>query len=148
MTNSAAFSITFFLVLIVTLLQICIAKNYNVLDFGARADGETDSSSAFIKAWTAACNSDEESMVYVPPGTFLVNSMSFTGACKRKMQLMISGVLVAPKSYTLFRNHQAWIEFKYVNNLSVDGGTIDARGLSFWECRRGGGKCPFGARVI
>lgn len=126
---------------------MCIAKNYNVVDFGARADGETDSSSAFIRAWTAACSSNEESTVYVPPGTFLVNTLSFNGGCKAKIQVKIYGVLVAPKSYKFFRNHQAWIAFYQVSRLSVVGGTIDARGSSFWECRRSKGSCPYGARV-
>ncbi|XP_057778251.1 polygalacturonase-like [Salvia miltiorrhiza] len=138
---------TFFLALIAT-LQTCNAALYNVVDFGAKADGKTDSSSAFLGAWAAACGSNEEPTVYVPPGTFLVNSISFDGSCKMRMQLKISGVIVAPNDYKSFLSNQAWIEFKYVSGLSIGGGVIDARGSSYWACKRGRDQanCPFGAR--
>lgn len=144
----AAFSHMIFLALIAT-LQTCNATLYNVVDFGAKADGETDSSSAFVKAWAAACRSDQESIVYVPSGTFMVNSISFDGPCKKKMQLKISGVIVAPNNYKSFLSQQAWIAFNYVSGLNVSGGVIDARGSSYWACKRGRDQanCPFGARV-
>ncbi|XP_042067158.1 polygalacturonase-like [Salvia splendens] len=134
MPKLAVFSQTFFLVLnIATLLQICIAKSYNVVDFGARADGKTDSSSALLKAWVAACSSGSESTVLVPQGTFLVDSVSLYGPCKNKMQFQLLGNIVAP-SYESLSNHQSWISFNNVDGLSfIGGGTIDAKGklLSF-----------------
>lgn len=129
----AAFFQTIFLVLIAT-LQTCIATSYNVVDFGAKADGKTDSSSAFVKAWIAACNSSKQVTVFVPRGTFLVNSISFNGSCKNEMQLYMSGNIVAPNNYKDFRNHEVWIAFNYVTRLSIFGGTIDARGSSYWLC--------------
>lgn len=136
MPKPAAFSQILSLVLITALFQICIAKTYNVLDFGAKADGKTDSSSAFVEAWTTACNnSNEASTVLVPPGTFMVNTVSFNGSCKHQIQLQISGNLVAPDSYKSLNNHEAWIAFNFVSGLSVIGGAIDAKGSSYWSCK-------------
>ena len=148
MPKLTVFSHTFFLVLnIATLLQICIAKSYNVVDFGARADGKTDSSASLLKAWVAACSSDEKSMVVVPQGTFMVNSVTFYGPCKKKMQFQLLGNIVAP-SYESLSNHQAWISFKNVDGLSfIGGGTIDAKGSSYWSCKKQQRGCPYGARV-
>ncbi|KAG6390744.1 hypothetical protein SASPL_148489 [Salvia splendens] len=136
---------TIVLALIAT-LHTCNAAFYNVVNFGAKGDGVTDSSSAFLKAWAAACSSVEQSTIYVPKGTFLVNSIVFSGACKSKMQLRIYGALVAPYDYKSFLSDQAWITFEYVNGVSVVGGDIDARGSSYWACKKSGANCPFGAR--
>ncbi|KAH6770440.1 hypothetical protein C2S52_015243 [Perilla frutescens var. hirtella] len=145
MTKLAAFSLRFFLVYIS--MQICIATSYNVVDFGAIPDGKTDSTSAFLKAWTAACNSDDEPTMLIPSGTFLVNSISFNGPCKNQMKLQISGTIVAPNSYKSFLSHQAWIKFHGVRRLLVVGGTIDAKGSNYWSCKTGGKtNCPYGAR--
>ncbi|KAH6756045.1 Pectin lyase-like superfamily protein [Perilla frutescens var. hirtella] len=145
MAKFAAFFQIFFLVSTAT--QICIATSYNVIDFGARPDGKTDSTSAFTKAWTVACNSKKKTTVLVPPGRFLVNSITFNGPCKNEIKLRILGTIVAP-SYEYFLSHQAWIEFFAVNRLSIVGGTIDAKGSSYWSCKRGGNNCPFGARSL
>lgn len=137
---------TFFIVLIS--MQIGIATSYSVVDFGAIADGKADSTSAFHKVWAAACGSNTESTVTVPVGTFLVNSLSLNGPCKNKMQLQIFGTVVAPDSYKSLTSNQAWIAFDRVNGLSVvGGGTIDAKGSSYWTCKTSGNNCPYGARV-
>lgn len=148
MPKLAEFSQIFFLVLIAALLQTCIAKSYNIVNFGAKADGKTDSSSAFAKAWGVACSkSNEASTVLVPPGTFMVNTLEFNGSCKHKMEVQILGNLVAPDSYKSLRNDQAWIGFYYINGLSINGGTIDAKGSSYWSCKKAGKGCPYPARV-
>lgn len=151
MPKFAAFSHTLFsLVLIALLLQICIAAHYNVVDFGANADGNTYSTSAFVDAWTAACSSGKISTVLVPPGRFLVNSMAFNGPCKNRIKLRILGNIVAPNTYKSLSSHEAWIAFYRVNGLSVVGrGAIDANGASYWSCKMGGrDDCPYPARVI
>lgn len=145
------FAALFSLVLIALLLQICIATPYNVVDFGAKADGNTYSTSAFVEAWTAACNSSKRSTtVLVPQGTFLVDSMTFNGPCKNRIKLRILGNIVAPNNYKSLSSHQAWIAFYRVNRLSVVGrGAIDAKGSSYWSCKMGGrDDCPYPARVI
>ncbi|XP_057778250.1 polygalacturonase-like [Salvia miltiorrhiza] len=147
MPKLATFTKPFFIVLIATLLHTCIAKSYNVVDFGAKANGKTDSSPAFMKAWAAACSSNEDSTVLVPSGTFMSNSVSFNGTCKKEMRLQILGNIVAP-SYESLSDHQVWIGFYFVSRLSIIGGTIDAKGSSYWSCKRSKKDCPYGARSI
>ncbi|KAK4387884.1 Polygalacturonase [Sesamum angolense] len=42
------------------------AAAYNVVNFGARGDGQTDSTAAFLRAWKAACSSATPAAVSVP----------------------------------------------------------------------------------
>jgi len=41
---------------------------FNVSDFGAVADGRTDDSEAFLRAWTKACATPGRAAVVVPRG--------------------------------------------------------------------------------
>ncbi|KAG6530292.1 hypothetical protein ZIOFF_012519 [Zingiber officinale] len=54
---------------------------YNVMDFGAKADGTTDDSQAFLAAWKEACNSSGQAKVLVPVGTYFLNPVEFRGPC-------------------------------------------------------------------
>ncbi|KAL6275073.1 hypothetical protein ACE6H2_025765 [Prunus campanulata] len=57
---------------------------YNVVSFGARGDGKTDSTKAFLRAWSAACSTSlrGEATVYVPRGSFLIKPVVFSGPCR------------------------------------------------------------------
>ncbi|XP_012839043.1 PREDICTED: polygalacturonase [Erythranthe guttata] len=149
MPNNLATSFSCQLVLVIDLFIIISPSSaYNVVSFGARGDGRTDSTSAFLRAWTAACNSVTPASVSVPRGIFLIRSVSFVGPCKNRILFQISGTLVAPDNYNVVGNSQFWILFYKVSRLSVVGGIIDAKGSKFWSCRRSGGNCPRGARSI
>ncbi|CAL5417151.1 unnamed protein product [Camellia sinensis] len=121
---------------------------YNVVSFGAKPDGRTDSTQPFLRAWMAACSSARPAMVYVPRGTFLIRSVTFNGPCRNRIVFEIDGTLVAPWDYHVIGNTGNWIYFKQVSWVSVHGGTIDARGAGFWACRKTSGPCPAGARSI
>ncbi|KAL7176706.1 hypothetical protein ACSBR2_030117 [Camellia fascicularis] len=121
---------------------------YNVVSFGAKPDGRTDSTQPFLLAWMAACSSARPAMVYVPQGTFLIRSVTFNGPCRNRIVFEIDGTLVAPWDYHVIGNTGNWIYFKQVSWVSVHGGTIDARGAGFWACRKTSGPCPAGARSI
>ncbi|KAG6526504.1 hypothetical protein ZIOFF_016489 [Zingiber officinale] len=54
---------------------------YNVMDFGAKANGVTDDSQAFLAAWKQACNSSGQTKVLVPVGTYFLNPVEFSGPC-------------------------------------------------------------------
>ncbi|KAL0320079.1 UNVERIFIED_CONTAM: Exopolygalacturonase [Sesamum radiatum] len=66
------------------LLSICKvdvqgqSTNFIVTDFGAIADGATDSRQAFLDAWKSACQADG-GVVSVPQGTFLVDGLTVSG---------------------------------------------------------------------
>lgn len=134
-----------FFCLIILIIPSCLA--YNVVNFGARGDGRTDSTSAFLRAWSSACHSTSQPNVYIPRGTFLVRTLNLNGPCKRRIEFRIDGTLVAPVNYNAIGHSEFWIMFYKVSGLNVYGGTINAKGHGYWSCRNGGKSCPQGARV-
>ncbi|XP_020584558.1 polygalacturonase-like [Phalaenopsis equestris] len=118
---------------------------YNVLDFGAKADGRTDSTRAFLDAWAKACADQKPASMVVPRGPYLVGRALFQGPCRNsKLMLFIKGTLMG---YTSYSTASEWITFKYVNGLSIFGGTFDARGQALWACKAAGRNCPGGSTV-
>ncbi|KAF7842510.1 polygalacturonase-like [Senna tora] len=121
---------------------------YNVLSFGARADGETDSTHAFLRAWAEACGSPEPAGIYVPPGEFRLGSARFRGRCRSKaVSVTIDGTLVAPSDYwsVAWKN---WLLFEHVDGVNIRGGVLDGRGAALWRCKNSGGSCPAGATTL
>uniref|UniRef100_A0A2N9FNG3 Polygalacturonase n=1 Tax=Fagus sylvatica TaxID=28930 RepID=A0A2N9FNG3_FAGSY len=121
---------------------------YNVVNFGARPDGKTDSTLPFLKAWLSACNSVIPATLYVPKGRFLLKPIVFSGPCKSKIVFQIAGTLVAPSDYWSLGNSGNWILFNKVNRVAIYGGNLDAKGAGYWSCRRAGRSCPAGSTSI
>lgn len=122
-------------------------SNCSVMKYGAKADGKTESSRAFGKAWACACGSQRAATMYVPKGRFLIKPVQFSGPCRNRVTVRIDGTLVAPSDFWDMGNSGFWILFIKVSGLAVYGGTLDAKGPAFWACRRSGNSCPVGARV-
>ncbi|KAF9612979.1 hypothetical protein IFM89_004782 [Coptis chinensis] len=125
---------------------------YNVVELGAKSDGKTDSTNAFIEAWTSACNSVGSATIIVPHGQFLVKNVIFDGKDCRNSDITISmegATLVAPSDYNVMRKSENWIRFGKVKGVSIQGGTLDGRGTSLWDCKLADGKhCPDGTRSL
>ncbi|KAJ8458170.1 hypothetical protein OPV22_031096 [Ensete ventricosum] len=136
-------------VLAVLFLLSCSATAmaaYNVVDFGAKPDGKTDAAKAFLAAWEATCGARKPATMVVPAGRFLVSQALFKGPCKNaRMKMFIEGTLVAPPGYS---DITQWITLKYVEGLSVYGGTLDGRGQEFWACKKARRSCPYGATLL
>ncbi|KAK4789590.1 hypothetical protein SAY86_016894 [Trapa natans] len=127
-------------------LPATLAAQYNVVSLGARADGKTDSSKAFLSAWASACSSSEASTVYIPKGSFYVKSATFNGPCKcSSITFQIDGTIVAPSDYSVIGKSENWIIFSHVTGLNVYGGTLDGQGSTLWACKKSGKSCPDGA---
>nr|XP_010909879.1 polygalacturonase-like [Elaeis guineensis] len=125
------------------------ANHHNVIDYGAKPDGETDSTKAFLDAWDAACGSPAPATILVPAGFFLVNHVTFHGPCKSSyITVQIDGTLVAPTDYANFGKTKQWMMFNGVQGVSVSGGTIDGRGKSLWDCKNSDGDCPEGSTSL
>ncbi|XP_061338688.1 exopolygalacturonase-like [Gastrolobium bilobum] len=119
------------------------SKVFNVKDYGAIADGKTDNSATFLKAWSEACNWNGSARILIPNETYILNPVMFSGPCKGLMNFTIKGILKAPTDPYLFGDD--WINFRYVNNLTVSGGgTLDGQGYLAWplnECSKNS-NCP------
>ncbi|RDX98337.1 Exopolygalacturonase, partial [Mucuna pruriens] len=105
-------------------------KLFNVRDYGAVADGKKDNSAAFLKAWNDSCSWNGTGTVLIPEGTYMLTSVIFNGPCKGWTTFQINGVLKAPSDPTLLTD-QKWINFRYIDQLYVNGGgTLDGQGTS------------------
>ncbi|KAM7497733.1 hypothetical protein LguiA_022147 [Lonicera macranthoides] len=108
-------------------------KIFNVKSYGAVADGNTDNSKAFMKAWSDACKWKGRSRVLIPWGKYMVGSVVFVGPCEGSMAFLIKGTLLAPTEPSLFFTDH-WISFRYVDQLVVKGGGyLDGQGSSAWR---------------
>lgn len=122
---------------------------YNVQSFGAKSDGKSDCTKAFLSAWASACASTGPATIYVPPGRFLIGSALFGGQlCKSSsITIQIDGTLVAPSNFDVIGRSGNWIKFERVTGVSIIGGTLDGQGTSLWACKNSGKNCPKGATV-
>lgn len=130
-------------------ISSCSAQSYNVLSFGAKPDGKTDATKAFMAVWETACASSRPVTIVFPKGRFLVRSLNFDGSkCKPKpVTFRIDGTLVAPADFRVIGNEDYWIFFQHLDGVTVYGGVLDARGTSLWDCKNSGKNCPSGATV-
>ncbi|XXG89455.1 hypothetical protein AAC387_Pa12g1441 [Persea americana] len=122
---------------------------YNVLNFGAKADRKTDSTKSFLGAWAAACASVKPATIHVPRGSYLLGHTVFNGPCKNKrINIRIDGTLVAPSNYAWLASTKQWILFHGVHGISIFGGTLDGRGNGLWTCKEAKKNCPGGATSL
>ncbi|GMI98536.1 ROOT CAP POLYGALACTURONASE [Hibiscus trionum] len=124
---------------------------FNVLNFGAKSNGRTDSNDAFLKAWNAACGSADSSFIYVPKGRYLVGSLEFKGKCRSpEIIIRIGGTIVAPLDYGVLGKSGNWFSFEGVTEVSITGaGAFDAKGPSLWACKASNSNsCSFGATIL
>ncbi|XP_050379779.1 probable polygalacturonase At3g15720 [Argentina anserina] len=118
---------------------------FNVIDYGAAGDGETDDSAAFIEAWNASCstnNASEGSPTLVIPAekTFLLQPTIFVGPCDSSdgIRVEIMGKIVAPKNPDEWKGGDTcveyWLSFVNLSNLIINGtGEINGQGSLWWS---------------
>ncbi|KAJ4723338.1 Polygalacturonase [Melia azedarach] len=122
---------------------------YNVVSFGAKPYGTTDSTKGFLSAWSASCGSASEATVYVPQGRFLLRNAAFQGPCKNsRITMPIDGTLVAPSDFQVIGDAENWLFFQHVNGVTINGGILDGQGTGLWACKNSGKDCPDGATSI
>ncbi|XP_024540454.1 polygalacturonase ADPG2 [Selaginella moellendorffii] len=115
-------------------------REFNVVEFGARGDGLSDDSQAFLAAWKRACHTENATML-VPGGkAFVVNYLLLTGPCATNLRLKIDGIVLADtRDMIHWSNITTWISIARVYDFSVEGyGIIDGQGEEWWRisCRR------------
>jgi len=88
---------------------------------------------AFLKAWSDACKWKGKATVLIPQGTYMLKDVNFSGPCNAWMNFRLEGLLKAPIDPNSFATDN-WINFKYVNKLTVGGGgTLDGQGAYAWK---------------
>ncbi|XP_010526709.1 PREDICTED: probable polygalacturonase At2g43860 [Tarenaya hassleriana] len=149
-------NVTFSLLLFVGFFSLSsladpIPPTLDVLAYGAKPDGSTDSTNAFLAAWDEACLSANPTTIVVPQGRFLIGNVVFQGkSCKNtRVSIRIDGTIIAPQDYRAIAGSEKWISFEDVNGVSIFGGILDAQGTGLWNCKNNGNRdCPTGAKSL
>ncbi|KAK9079771.1 hypothetical protein SSX86_001444 [Deinandra increscens subsp. villosa] len=112
------------------------AAMYNVLDFGAKGDGNTDDTKAFEGAWAAACKVTGSKIIVPSQHKFLVGPIEFSGPyCQHNIIFQVDGTIVGPSSFKPYGSGLfQWILFTKLVGLTIQGGgTIDGSGSIWWN---------------
>nr|XP_043623640.1 polygalacturonase At1g48100 [Erigeron canadensis] len=109
---------------------------FNILSFGAKANGVSDDSKKLVATWKAACKVPG-GVVQIPSGhKFLLKPVTLQGPCMGHVTLQVDGTLLAqPKIGSWSKSNLfQWINFKWVHNFTIQGsGTIDGQGYNWWK---------------
>ncbi|KAL1559241.1 endo-polygalacturonase [Salvia divinorum] len=108
--------------------------SYNVKSFGAKSNGKSDCTKAFL---SAACTATKPAAIYVPLGRYLLRNAVFSGKlCKNTaITIRIDGTLVFPNNYSVIGNSGTWLKFEKASGVSIYGGTLDGQGAVLWACK-------------
>ncbi|KAG6516357.1 probable polygalacturonase At1g80170 [Zingiber officinale] len=127
-----------------SLLHLAAAgRVYDVLRYGAKGNGRTDDSRAFLNAWRDVCADRDNPTLLIPyRARFLVKGLTFQGKCSSSVTVKIDGDIVAPEWFWT-NEYVSLMAFHNVNRLTVvGGGEIDGKGKIWWDCfNRKEGKC-------
>ncbi|KAL3749981.1 hypothetical protein ACJRO7_011023 [Eucalyptus globulus] len=110
------------------------STTFNVLDFGANGNGNTDDTKAFQDAWAASCDVEASTMVVPANYVFLVGPISFVGEhCQENIILQLDGTVVAPTDPQVWGGEH-WLHFDKLSRFTLQGsGTVDGRGSVWWR---------------
>ncbi|URE25501.1 Glycosyl hydrolases family 28 [Musa troglodytarum] len=111
---------------------------YNVKDYRAVGDGQTNNTKAFVTAWSVACAVQGKATIVIPEGAYLLGPTIFKGPCNGIMVMQVIGQLLA--STHLEAYNQYWLHFQYINGLVISGGgRFNGQGASAWpynQCKK------------
>ncbi|XP_018486749.1 exopolygalacturonase clone GBGA483-like [Raphanus sativus] len=112
---------------------------------GAKGDGTTDDTAAFLAVWKTACEAAGPSTITMPKGDYLVNNIEFLGPCKGPVTLEMHGNMKAPATVGATKPNSGWIDFTNLADFTLNGnGAIfDGQGSLAWkanDCAKTG-KC-------
>ncbi|KAG2706263.1 hypothetical protein I3760_05G095900 [Carya illinoinensis] len=108
---------------------------FDVMRFGARADGRTDDTRAFRAAWKEACEASGSVNLVIPKGTYLIGPIKFAGPCNNvsSLTVLMKGHLKATTNLSNYGFSAGWVEFGRVEGLTLTGGgTFDGQGAKAW----------------
>ncbi|RWR98130.1 exopolygalacturonase [Cinnamomum micranthum f. kanehirae] len=126
---------SFFLSFICCFIGVVLCGEFNIMDYGAKADGKTDDAKAFQDAWMAACGSSGPATIIVPKGEYWMGPLKFTGPCKGvpSITMKLDGHLLAETDLNKFPTGD-WVFFSSIDGLTITGtGVFDGQGASIWH---------------
>ncbi|CAL0330994.1 unnamed protein product [Lupinus luteus] len=112
------------------------STTFNVLDFGAKGQGNTDDTKAFQSAWAEACKVEASTILIPADYVFYVGPISFSGLyCKPNIIFQVDGTIIAPTNPNAWgRGLLQWLDFTKLVGFTIQGnGIIDGRGSVWWE---------------
>ncbi|KAG8387221.1 hypothetical protein BUALT_Bualt03G0230700 [Buddleja alternifolia] len=120
------------------------AADFNVLKYGAKANGKSDDSTAIANAWRDACKSIRASNVVIPKGTYIVGPIKLQGPCQAPVSIQAHQArFMAPSDPNKFKSQNGWFVFQGINGFTLSGGSFDGQGEVAWkqnDCAKAG-KC-------
>ncbi|XP_045799593.1 probable polygalacturonase At3g15720 [Trifolium pratense] len=127
----------FTIVLFCNSLVVGFGQNiFNVIHYGAKGDGTSDDTQAFLDAFKALCGANEDTPTLIVPAehSFFVRQITFRGPCKyQNLRIKIDGHILAPHRNEWGTCSKRWLYFLNVHGMTIDGsGVIDGQGEAWW----------------
>lgn len=133
-------------VLVVVVWATCLshlavrATECNVKDYGAKGDGKSNETDAFMKSFQACSDrtstSSPKNTVLVPTGTFLVWSLDIKKEECSDLLFNITGLILAPSDPSSWFDNSSYFNFDECENFEISGGgKIDGQGELWWKIR-------------
>ncbi|KAL6551479.1 hypothetical protein OROGR_007633 [Orobanche gracilis] len=113
------------------------SKSFNVLDYGAVGNGQSDDTSAFEKAWADACKVQGSTTAMLVPDkySFKLKPVSFPGECQSNIVFQLDGTIVASTNPEDWGSGDIkWLDFTSLKGLTIQGsGIVDGQGSHWWN---------------
>ncbi|XP_064955615.1 exopolygalacturonase-like [Musa acuminata AAA Group] len=98
---------------------------YNVKDYGATGDGQTDNTKAFEAAWSAACTVEGRTTIVIPEGAYLLGPTIFRGPCKGIMEVedsmdkeLLHGLITNAKRYSIANPYRSFVTNATISSIN------------------------------
>ncbi|OWM77542.1 exopolygalacturonase-like [Punica granatum] len=106
---------------------------FDIMKYGATADGVSSIDQALLSAWKDACASATPSKIVIPPGTYPLGEITLQGPCKAPLEVQLQGTLKAPADSAQFKQ-DGWVTFQYLDGFTLSGGGVfDGQGKLAWS---------------
>ncbi|XP_057547264.1 exopolygalacturonase-like [Amaranthus tricolor] len=110
-------------------------KVFNIANFDAVGDGETDNVEAFMGAFRAVCDHPGKGRLLIPAGKYAVSQVVFAGPCKTigPIVVQITGTILAVPDVSMYPEPE-WLVFEHISGLVIfGGGVVDGQGAQVWK---------------
>ncbi|OMP03540.1 Glycoside hydrolase, family 28 [Corchorus olitorius] len=116
---------------------------FDVMNFGAKADGKSNLNQPLLAAWKQACALASPSKIVVAEGEYMLSQVTLEGPCKAPLEVQVKGNLKAPIDPSQYNNIPSWVTFQRIDHLTLSGpGTFDGQGEIAWsqnDCKQNDG---------